>query len=645
MASVPSLAVRLYGTEEEVAPPRVLRAGRLSAELEAGNLRYLRLDGIELLRAVSFIVRDRNWGTYNPEIRDLSIEEQGEAFRVSYLAVAQDEEQEFRYRAVIEGRPDGLTFSAEGEPAGDFVTNRTGFVVLHAAGLAGAPVEIEKVDGSVVQDRFPELIDPVQPMMDLRCLTHEAAPGLEVSCRMEGEAYEMEDQRNWTDASYKTYVRPLAKPWPYTLEAGSRIEQSVTVTVSGRAPARPAGNEAVTVGLGEAAGTAPSLGLGFDPDEAEASRAVAPLLAKAAPGHLICHFDPRRGHDRKSLEQGVAVAASLGAEPWLEAVVTAIDEVEQEIAELGRTVAELGAPFKVVLLSPAPDLKCTLPGSAWPPAPDARVLFRAAREAFPGVRLGGGMFSFFTELNRKRPPTDLLDLVSFTTSALVHAGDDRSAMEGLESLPAIAASAEAIAAGLPVAVGPSGLGFRMNPYGEAPMANPRNIRQAMNFNDPRQRGLFGAAWALGFYSRFAQGGVSAVALGGTTGPLGLVHTPQSWPTPGFERQGQLYPVFHVVRGLARQAGQGLRAVEIGAPSRLQGVCLEGPAGRELWLANLTPEPLPVALPSAASGLFQLDAEDFAAAQEDPELADRLTAPAEPRRVTLGGFGVARIRLA
>ena len=28
--------------------------------------------------------------------------------------------------------------------------------------------------------------------------------------RMEGDTFEMEDQRNWSDASYKTYVRPLA---------------------------------------------------------------------------------------------------------------------------------------------------------------------------------------------------------------------------------------------------------------------------------------------------------------------------------------------------------------------------------------------------------------------------------------------------
>ena len=166
-----------------------------------------------------------------------------------------------------------------------------------------------------------------------------------------------------------------------------------------------------------------------------------------------------------------------------------------------------------MLLSPTSDLKSTLPGSVWPPAPPAAKMFRAARKAFPGARVGGGMFSFFTELNRKRPPIEEIDLVSFTTAALVHAGDDASVMEGLESLPAIAESARAIAGKLPLAVGPSAIGFRMNPYGAAPIENPRNIRQAMSRNDPRQRGLLGAAWTLGYYAQFARFGVDSVAFG------------------------------------------------------------------------------------------------------------------------------------
>ena len=121
----------------------------------------------------------------------------------------------------------------------------------------------------------------------------------------------------------------------------------------------------------------------------------------------------------------------IGATPWLEAIVAEVEGFEAEVGALGKLVESLGSPFPVVLVSPASDLKCTLPGSPWPPCPPAVALYRAARRAFPGAKLGGGMFSYFTELNRKRPPLAELDFVSFTTSALVHAGDDRSVDGGI----------------------------------------------------------------------------------------------------------------------------------------------------------------------------------------------------------------------
>ena len=71
MSEALTRGVRLYGTDEPVIPPRLLRAGPLTAELEAGNLRYIRFGGVEMIRAVSFIVRDKNWGTYNPAISEL----------------------------------------------------------------------------------------------------------------------------------------------------------------------------------------------------------------------------------------------------------------------------------------------------------------------------------------------------------------------------------------------------------------------------------------------------------------------------------------------------------------------------------------------------------------------------------------------
>ena len=648
MIEAPSRAIQWFGTEEPVAPVRLLKAGPLTAELEGGNLRYVRFDGVEMLRAISFIVRDRNWGTYSPRISGLNISESDDGFSVSYDAVAGGGGQEFRYSALITGRPDGtLRFEGHGAAATDFLTNRTGFVILHPiVGVAGQPAHVETVDGQFIETRFPEMIDPVQPMMNLRAITHSFAPGASVTCRMEGDTFEMEDQRNWTDASYKTYVRPLALPWPYTLAAGAEIAQAVTLSTTGRPRNAQQGQAAISVRLGRTLAKAPRLGLGLDPDDARVALAMADTLRAASPAYLICHHDPRRGHDRQSLAQAVDAARALGAAPWLEAVISSVEGFAEEIAGLGRTVRDLGSPFPVVLASPAADLKCTLPGSEWPPCPSAADVYGAARLAFPAARLGGGMFSYFTELNRKRPPHELLDFVSFTTSALVHAGDDRSVAESLEALPHITRSVRSFIGGRPYAVGPSAIGMRDNPYGEAPMPNPGNIRQAMSRNDPRQRGLLAAAWNLACYAHFAYGGAEAIALGGVVGPFGIAHAPMPFPQPWYDERGGLYPVFHIVRGLASLAGAVLLEVEISAPRNLQAIAVLTAQGRcEVWLANLTGDRQRVALePNIASGRIAiLDEDIFVAAAQSATAMDDTEKSMAAAEITLNPYAVARIR--
>ncbi len=72
-------------------------------------------------------MRDRNWGTYNPRIENLSIEERPGGFAVTYEALTGDGTQSFRYSARIEADAGGrLDFLAEGEGETDFLTNRTG---------------------------------------------------------------------------------------------------------------------------------------------------------------------------------------------------------------------------------------------------------------------------------------------------------------------------------------------------------------------------------------------------------------------------------------------------------------------------------------------------------------------------------------
>jgi len=639
-------SIRLYGTNEPVEPPRLLQAGPLSAEFEAGNLRYIRYHDREMMRAISFIVRDRNWGTYAPRIAELEFYEQPDSFRISYQATVGG--GEFRYRAVITGESNGsLTFSGNGVATTDFQTNRTGFVVLHPIeGIAGAPCTVEHVNGTTEETRFPLLIDPVQPMTALRAITHEFAPGFKVTCRMEGDTFEMEDQRNWTDASFKTYVRPLALPWPYLIAKGESVDQSVTLKVSGSAAEIESveGGITLTIDKQVVGSPFPPLGFALYPKDLDGTKQSLDALRPSAPSHIVCHYDSRLGHSEIDLRRMADLGKALGAELWLEFVVPSVEHFEQDIRDLGRTVTELGKPFTAVMISPAPDLKCTLPGSPWPPCPPLDDCYRAARAALPEVRLGGGMFSFFTELNRKRPPVELLDFVTFTTVAIFHAGDDRSAMETLESIPYLAKSAQSFVGGKPYHVGPSSIGLRMNPYGEAPMANPDNIRQAMNGMDPRQRGLFAAAWSLGFVTRFIKGGASAITVGGGVGEFGIAYAKMDYLQPWFDENGGVYPVYHVFKGLAALRGKPLVDLTISTPREIQAIAAATDDGVEVWIANLTDRLKIVQLvPEFTGQVAVLAATEFESVTRDFSAMDSLERGFADKRLSLAPYAVARLR--
>ena len=88
--AAPSPAIILTGTEQPNVVGRTLKAGPLTAELENGALRTIRFGGVEVLRTVAFLVRDENWGTFDPAISDLKVTEAADGFTVSYKAVYAD---------------------------------------------------------------------------------------------------------------------------------------------------------------------------------------------------------------------------------------------------------------------------------------------------------------------------------------------------------------------------------------------------------------------------------------------------------------------------------------------------------------------------------------------------------------------------
>ena len=74
----------------------------------------------------------------------------------------------------------------------------------------------------------------------------------------------MEDQRNWTDASFKTYSTPLELPFPVELSAGEQIRQRFVLGLVVEHGAISAPEEAaakIIISAGSTTKSVPKIGL------------------------------------------------------------------------------------------------------------------------------------------------------------------------------------------------------------------------------------------------------------------------------------------------------------------------------------------------------------------------------------------------
>src|SRR5262249_39909951 len=156
---------------------------------------------------------------------------------------------------------------------------------------------VEYTNGRREKSKFPPLVNPACPFTDIRALTHKVMDGLQVVCRMTGYAFEMEDHRNWSDASFKTYVRPLAEPWPYTMPQGKPFTQKASLSSTGRRP-RPkragAGGKRIEVPLGRAGAALPLVGAAVPMEEAARALDAVDAIKAAGLQPLPCHIDGRQ---------------------------------------------------------------------------------------------------------------------------------------------------------------------------------------------------------------------------------------------------------------------------------------------------------------------------------------------------------------
>jgi len=224
------------GKKIKASDPIDLRAGDIRVKFQDGQLRYLRVGDREIVRRVYFAVRDGNWSTIPPRFTQASIRQTSDSFEIDLAAQCRRDPVDYQWTGQIRGTPDGkITYHAEGTANADFQSNRIGLCVLY--GLPSVAQEafetFESADGNgtPTAGQFPPFVSPDLVGKKFELLRYKSPEGYAVSVSLEGAIFDMEDQRNWGDSSFKAYA-PLPYAYP-AVKKGQTFAQTVTITAGG----------------------------------------------------------------------------------------------------------------------------------------------------------------------------------------------------------------------------------------------------------------------------------------------------------------------------------------------------------------------------------------------------------------------------
>jgi len=509
---------------------QLIHFGKLSLVYENGFVRYIRAGEIEIVRMIYFALRDSNWITAEFVRSDERMSVTHKGFDVSYTATnIVDSKAVFRWHVKISGNDSGeIEFSVDGEALASYTRNRAGICVLHPIrDTRDKVVKIVRPDGSVYESKFPSVIEPHQPFFDITKMTWQLRGDSWAEIQFEGDVFETEDQRNWSDTSFKTYSTPLAIPYPVTLKPGDRVSQKVRLKVI-----NPEGlpssdfSEDIEVVIDESSSKPfPKIGVDF-PGYTDLTREEIDLLKALTFDHLRIEVVLSSPGWKEQLKAGLEEAKLISADPFVHLILS--DNVESEWKEfVGALSTGDAGSIKKLALSPL-DRKANVDDLLL-------AVSMSAQSLFPKATFGAGFTSYFTELNRNRFDYSKVDFVIYSLNPQVHATDSHTIIENLPAQKDAVESAHLLATGKKVDVGPVSIKPRFNP--DAKSGTKENSTYRF---DARQSTTMVAGWALASIKYLSEGGADSITLFESHGMAGY-----------FLNHQRIFPVYNALLSLVK----------------------------------------------------------------------------------------------
>jgi hypothetical protein len=555
-----------------------------------GSLRHIRLGDSPVVSRIYVAVRSENWRSIPAVTTLISSNISGSSFQVLFENRHTDGPIDFSWTGSISGHPDGqLQFSMDGIARTSFRKNRIGFCILHSSQeFAGATCVIEKIDGSVEQQAFPVQIAAHQPFLNLRSISTEVVPGVQAKIRCEGDIFETEDQRNWADASFKTYSTPIALPHPIEVLRGKALSQTITLTLEHTEPIpinpRLGASPEPSLVIDGTPHALPAIGLSCSSGDLPLTHSEVDRLRALGPAHLRFELDSYSPREFARLHRAVEDANQVGVP--LEIVLFLSNDPEPELKSLREVLRGMNPRIDRWLVFSGPFHTTTVV--------DIRSARKYLADLSPVAKFLGGTDENFAEFNRFRPPIADLDGLTFSLNPQVHADDHETLVENLIAQHEIVKAAKAVANGLPVSVSPISLKPRYLSHVREHMNHSQQLPDSV---DPRQMSLFGAAWTVGSLKYISEAGARTATYFETCGWKGVMETAEGSPLPALfpSMPGSVFPLFHVLADFCEFAGGEIIPTRSSSPLEFEGLTMRKNGRIRVLVANFCPQPKTISL--------------------------------------------------
>jgi hypothetical protein len=512
-------------------------------------------------------LRDQNWVTFEHTIENERIDNHGNHFEIQYDCYHELRGTKiFSWHVVITGTADGdITFEVHGKAIADVLKNRAGICVLHPIHhTAGYPCELLSTDGSHIKKTFPVSISCENPFRNLQAFRWRCHHDWYV-LKFEGDIFETEDQRNWCDASYKTFCTPLDKPFPVLLKAGDTVHQKITFRPeSALLPIPEDTDHAIEITALDRTSALVSIGVAASTEIAELSDEMIQVLQALQLKHYRIEVHPSTGDWMTKFSNDCRQASALKLPLEIALHIADIKELEgfyKASEELQPVIKQI-----ILLAADAP----TTSGSL------IRV-FSSLKKHFPAVQIGGGTDYNYRELNCNPFDGSQLDFISFSIDPQEHASDDLTIIENIGAqYDTIHSARNLYGSHKPVHVSSLTLKKRFNP---AATVSADRILSNEQKADHRQSTAFAAAFTLGSIKTLTQANANSVTLYQTAGNQGLVSS-----------TGERFPVYEVMRKVLTAGTTQVVHTNSSKPLYCDALLFKKAHGFSLVLSNYTPSP-------------------------------------------------------